>query len=156
MPCVCLSVCLSVTSRSSIETAPNRVGFWHRGFLLSILHCVKGNSGILKNKGNFLWNFVPNVPNSGHRKFCFGISIFETCYRLSSTQSVTGLSWQYLRAPTLDRCSLSQWSSSSVCRTIINVNVSQKILAELLWSPRRRAIVSCWSISDDSCMILLL
>ena len=28
------------------------------------------------------------------------------------------LSWQYVRAPTLDRCSLSQWSSSSVYSTI--------------------------------------
>jgi len=62
-----------------------------------------------------LWNFPPNF---GLRKFCFGVSIVETCYRLSSThvdaQSVINwtvvvqLSWQCLRTPTLDRWSLSR------------------------------------------------
>jgi len=65
---------------------------------------------------------------SKFRKFRHGISIVERCYQLSSrkvvAQSVinwTGigqLNWQYLRAPTLDRCSLSQWWSSSVHSTI--------------------------------------
>jgi len=36
---------------------------------------------ISKNKGTSLWNFVPN---SGLGKYCFGITIVETCYRLSS------------------------------------------------------------------------
>ena len=47
----------------------DRAGFWHRGFLPPILHCViKRNLGTSKNKGGptWLWNFVPN---SGHRKF---------------------------------------------------------------------------------------
>ena len=70
---------------------------------------LKGNSGISKNKGTFLWNFVPN---SWLRNFRSVILIVEMCYRLSSTKldaqsminwTVIGhLSWQYLRAPTLD------------------------------------------------------
>jgi len=40
------------------------------------------------------------------------------------------LSWQYFRAPTLDRCSLSQWSSSSVCNTV----------------PSREFITNSWSV----------
>ena len=47
-----------------------------------ILHCVKRKFGYLQNKGTSLWNFF--VPNSGLEKLCFGISIVETCYRLSS------------------------------------------------------------------------
>jgi len=76
---------------------------------------LKGNSGIFKNKGTSLWNFHPN---SRLRKFCFGISIVEMCYWLSLTEvdtqsminwTIIGqLSWQYLRAPTPDHCSLSQ------------------------------------------------
>jgi len=44
---------------------------------------LKGNSGISKNKGTSLWNFVPNC---GLRKLCFGIAIVETCYRLISSK----------------------------------------------------------------------
>jgi len=44
---------------------------------------LKGNSGISKNKGISLWNFVPN---SGLKKFCFGIAIVESCYRLISSK----------------------------------------------------------------------
>jgi len=57
-----------------------------------------------------LWNL-----NFGLRNFRHGISIIETCCQLSwrkvDAQSVINwtvvgqLSWQYLRAPTLDRCS---------------------------------------------------
>jgi len=74
-----------------------------------------------------LWNFVLN---SGVRKFRHGISIVETCYRLSSrkvdAQSVINwtvvcqLSRWYLRAPTLDRCSLSHRSSSAVYSMILS------------------------------------
>jgi len=43
-----------------------------------------------KNKGTALWN---SVANSGLKKFCFGVSIVEMCYQLSSrkvgVQSVT-------------------------------------------------------------------
>jgi len=108
--CLSLSLCLSVTSRSSIETDEwIELVFWPGSFLPPILHRVKRkSSGISKNKDTFLWNFVPI---SGLRKFCFGLSSVETCYRLSSrkvdAQSVTNwtgvgqLSWQCLRAPTL-------------------------------------------------------
>jgi len=44
-------------------------------FYLPVSYTVsKGNSGIFKNKGTFLWNFVPN---SGLRKFRRGLSIVE-------------------------------------------------------------------------------
>jgi len=62
---------------------------------------LKGYSGIFKKKGSSLWNFVPN---SDLRKFRFGISIAETCYRLRSYMQHDKLdrsiSWQYL--PTCD------------------------------------------------------
>jgi len=104
----------------------NRAGFRHGSFLPPIPHCVKrGNSSISINKDTSLRNFVPH---SGLGQFCFSISIVEMCYRLSSgkvdAQSVINwtvvgqLSWQYLRAPTVDRCNLSQQSSSSVYSTI--------------------------------------
>ena len=64
----------------------------------------------MQNKGTFLWNFFVN---SGLRKSRYGTSIVQTCYQLSWTEvdaqsvlnwTVVGqLSWQYLRAPTLDR-----------------------------------------------------
>jgi len=88
---------------------------------------LKGNSVICKNKGTSLWNFAPN---SGFRQFRHGISIVETCYQLSSKKvdaqnvinwSVVGqLSWQYLRAPTLDHYSSSHRSSSAVYSTILS------------------------------------
>jgi len=42
---------------------------------------LTGNSAHSKNKGTSLWN---SVPNSRLRKFCFGTSIVETCYQLTS------------------------------------------------------------------------
>ena len=42
---------------------------------------LKGNSDKSKNKCTSIWNFVPN---SGLRKFCFGISIVKTGYQLYS------------------------------------------------------------------------
>jgi len=64
-----------------------------------------------KNKGTSLLNFAPNC---GLWKFRHDRSIVETCYQLSSTKvdaqsvinwTVVGqLSWQYLRAPTVDGC----------------------------------------------------
>jgi len=86
----------------------------------------QGNSGTSKRRVlTSLWDFAPN---SGLGKFRHGISIAETCYQLSSRKvdaqrvihwtSVGQLSWQYLRAPMLDHCSLSQWSSSSVYSTV--------------------------------------
>ena len=87
--------------------------FWHWSFLMPILH----NSRISKNKGTSLWKFVQNPK---FRKFCFSLSIAETCYcnvllldkvghsSVINWTVVGQLSWQYFRVPTLDRCSLSQ------------------------------------------------
>ena len=123
-----VSVRPSVTSRSSTKTA-ERIelvfGIWasfHPSYTV-----LKGNSVIFKNKDTSLWNFVLN---SGLRKFRDGISIVETCYQLSSRKvdapsvinwAVVGqLSWQYLRAPTLDHHSLSHRSSSAVYSTVLS------------------------------------
>jgi len=63
----------------------NQVGFWYGSFLPPILHCVKRKFVYFeKNKGTSLWNLVPS---SGLRKLFFGISIIETCYRLSSRKA---------------------------------------------------------------------
>ena len=55
---------------------------------------LKGISGISKNKGTSLWHFVPN---SGLRKFFFGISIVEKCHGLRSTR------WKLRAYDKLDR-----------------------------------------------------
>jgi len=119
-PVLAIALCLVCVCHKSVffrNGWTNWAGFWYGSFLPSILHytVLKGNSHISKNKRSSLWNFVQN---SRLRKFCLGISIVETCYRLSSTKvdapsvinwTVIGqLSWQYLRAPTLDCSSLSQ------------------------------------------------
>ena len=58
-----VSICLSVYL-SRVETALNESSwFWHEIFLTPILQSytvLKGNSGISKNKGTFLWNLVSN------------------------------------------------------------------------------------------------
>jgi len=120
---MCSSVRLSVTSRCSIETNGRielvfSVGsFFHLSCTL-----LTGNSGTFKIRvlpsGTLSQTSDNFVPNFGLRKFCFDISIVEKCHRLSSrkvdAQSVTNwavvgqLSWQYLRAPTLDHCCLSR------------------------------------------------
>jgi len=77
-----LCLCLSVTSRCSVET-DGRIGLlFGMGASFDLSYTVlKGNSVISKNKGTSLWNFVLN---SGLRKFRHSISIVETCYQLSS------------------------------------------------------------------------
>ena len=108
---VCLSV--SVTSRCPIETAE-----WIELVfsIPPIPNCVKRKFVYLQNKGSSLWKFVQI---SGlRRKCCFKMSTVETCYWLSSTKLdapsvinwtvVCQVSWQYLRATTLDHCSLSR------------------------------------------------
>ena len=79
--CLRLSVSLrlSVTSRSSIETAEQIELVFGTGAFFHVSYTtLKENSSIFKNKSTSLWKFFPN---SG--KFCFDISIIETCYRLS-------------------------------------------------------------------------
>ena len=75
---------------------------------VEILSTVRQLHGTCTSLCNFFLNF-------GLRNFRHGISIAETCCQLSSrkvdAQSVINwtvvsqLSWQYFRAPTLDRCS---------------------------------------------------
>jgi len=75
---LCLSVCLSVsvTSRLSIETAERIELVFGMGASFQPSYSVlTGNSAHSKNKGTSVWNVVPN---SGLRKFCFGISIVDT------------------------------------------------------------------------------
>jgi len=77
-----MGLCLSVTSRCSIETAERiELGFGMLASFHPSYTVLKGNSVIFKNKGTSLWNFVLN---SGLIKFRHGISIVETCYQLSS------------------------------------------------------------------------
>jgi len=97
---VCLSVCLSVTSRCSIET-DERIelvfGVWapfHPSYTV-----LKGNSVISKNKGTSLWNFFLN---SRLRKFRHGISIVETCYQLSSRKVDAQSVINWARLPSSD------------------------------------------------------
>ena len=79
---VCLSVCLSVTSRCSIEMDGRiELVFGMQASFDQFYTVLSGNSGSYKNKGTSFWNFVQN---SGLAQFCSGISIVETCYRLSS------------------------------------------------------------------------
>jgi len=118
---VCVCVCLCVTSRSSIETAEwiELVFGMRASFQLSYT-LLKRNSVTLNIR-------VLSSGTLSNLEFCFGISIVEMCYRLSTRKvdapsvinwTVVGqLSWQYLRAPTLDPCSL-QWSPGSVYSTI--------------------------------------
>ena len=75
-PCVC-ACHKSEFYRNGLT---NRAGFCMGASFQLSCTVLKGNSGIVKTKDAFLWNFVPN---SGLEKFRFGISIVEKCYRLS-------------------------------------------------------------------------
>jgi len=139
-PGVCLSDCLPISHKSGVLSKRlNESGwFWHDSFFRLVLHCVTGNSGTSKNKGTSVWNFAPK---SGLWKFRHGISVVEACcqlisrrmYALQNVINWTIIGWQYFRAPTLDRCSLSQWSSSSVCSTI----------------PSRGSVSDSWYLYND-------
>ena len=61
-----LSVCHNFTSRCSVE-ADERTGlaFGVGTSFYQFYTVLKGNSGISRNKGTSLWNFIPNT---GHRK----------------------------------------------------------------------------------------
>jgi len=76
-----VSVCLCLSQLGVLSKRLNKSSwFCHGSFLPPILHCANRKFGYLQ-KDTSLWNFVPN---SGLRKFCFGISIVKTCYQLSS------------------------------------------------------------------------
>ena len=122
-----LCLCLYVVCMSQIGVLSKWINgsncFLHGSFFRPILHCVVKKFRYLQKWGYFFLEPCPKL-----RKFCFDISTVEACYRLSSKKvnspsviywTVVGhLSWQYLRAPIVDRCSLSQWSSSSAYSTI--------------------------------------
>jgi len=79
--CRCLPVC---HSRSSVETDEQIELVFGTGASFHLSYtALKRNSGIFKNNGTFLWNFVQN---SGLGKFFFWISIVDTCYRLTSRE----------------------------------------------------------------------
>jgi len=80
---LCLSVCLSVTSRCSIKRDEriNRVFGVGAAFDHAVLHCVLRKFGYLqKNKDTSLWNFFLN---SGLKKYRHGISIIELVINLA-------------------------------------------------------------------------
>ena len=109
-----VALCLSVTSRSSIETAERIELVFGVGatstFRLSYTNLFKGNMGIFKNKGTLLQNFIQNsrekilLRRIDRRDVLWtlldngGRSERDKLHRCRSTN---------LRAPTLDRCSLS-------------------------------------------------
>ena len=84
---VCLSVYvrLSQLHKSKLTGKGKRIEliFGVRTFFRRFYTPLKGNYGISKNKGTSLRNCVPN---SDFLQFRFGVSIVETCYRLSSTK----------------------------------------------------------------------
>ena len=121
-----VSVCLSQVAVLSKRTGASGWIFFGKGASIVLFYAaLRENSGLSESKGTSLWNFVLH---SGIRKFHHNTPIVETCYQLSSATvdalrvinwTIVGqLSWNYLRAPTLARHSLSQWSSSSVYSTI--------------------------------------
>jgi len=76
--CLCLPVCHNsefYRNVGRIELVSGMGASFHPSYT------VLKKSGISRNKGTCLRNFVPN---SRLTKFCFSISIVETCYRLSS------------------------------------------------------------------------
>jgi len=120
-----VSVCLSV-GLPQVGVLLKWLGsscFWHGCFFRPVLHCV-----IRKFEYIYKHTVLPSRTLSLTPDFRHGISIVKKWYQLSSrkadAQSVINwtvvgqLSWQYRRAPTIDCCSLSQWSSSSVYSTI--------------------------------------
>jgi len=120
---LCLSVCVC---RFSIETSTYPT-LYYKEIQVRLKRCTS------------LCNFAPN---SGLRKFRHGISIVEACYQLGLRQvdaqsvinwDVVGqLTGQYLRAPTLDHCSLSHRSSSSVYSAILSRgSISDSMFREL-------------------------
>jgi len=96
---------VSVTSGSSIETDERiELIFLHWGFLWPVLFAVlQENSGIFKNKGASLPNFVHN---SGLSKFRHHTFIVATCYQQRSL--TVELCWSHLRRSTRRACTLNR------------------------------------------------
>jgi len=87
-----VSVCLSVRHKSEFYSwTTNRAGFGTGASFHPSHPVLKGNLDIFKNKPTCsLWKFVQK---SGLGKFCYVISIVETCYRLSSRKAATHRAW---------------------------------------------------------------
>jgi len=76
----CLSVCVSITCQSSIETVELIELVFDTGYPGLILHCIKREFGYLQNNGSSLRNLVSNSELSpfsaflprhiNHRKCC--------------------------------------------------------------------------------------
>jgi len=81
VPCVRLSVSVSVTSRSLAKRLNESSSFWHENVFHLSYTVFVGNLVIFKNKGTSFWNKTQDVD------IFFGISIVETSYRLSSTNT---------------------------------------------------------------------
>jgi len=110
-------VSLSVTSRRSIETAERIVLVFGQELPSIQLTLCYRKFGYLQNKSISLWNFVQN---SGLWKFTFGVSIVETCYRLS---------WQRWDRNKLDRRRSTKLTipSSSDARPLVNHSNHQAV-----------------------------
>ena len=79
--CLCLSVChksCSIETDERIELVFGVVAFFHLFYAV-----LNGNSGISKIRA-LLSGTLSQTPDL--KKFCFGISIVDTCCRLSSTK----------------------------------------------------------------------
>ena len=121
---LCPSVRLSVSVRHKSEFYrngwTNRAGFWHVSFLPSILHCFRRKFGYLQKWRNFRLELCPKLRYIDHQT-CYQFSLRKVDAQSVMNWTVVGqLSWQYLRAPTIDHCSLPQRSSSSVYSMILS------------------------------------
>jgi len=122
---LCLSVCLSVTCRCSIET-DRRIELIF-GLFRPILRGVLGKFRYLEKSEYFRLELFPKLrtqkisPRHIDRRTCYQLSSRKVDARSVINWAVVGqLSLQYFRAATLDYCSLSQCSSSSVYSTILS------------------------------------
>jgi len=99
--CMCLYL-----SQVSVLSKRIELGFGMEASIHLYYTVLKGNSRVFKNKDTSLWNFVPN---SDLGNFCYRLSPITMDAQGVINWSIVGqVSWQYLRAPTLDRCSLLQ------------------------------------------------
>jgi len=92
---VCLSVCMSHAGIA-----------WKRlhSFPRPILACVSGKLGFSKNKGTFLWNFVPN---SGLKKYRRGTPTVGEC-DINSDSGRSGVDRTWRRRDRRGECGLQR------------------------------------------------
>ena len=69
---------------ASMPSTRSISGWWHGGFFRPVLHYVLWK-GIYTNKDTFFWNFFLKT---GVRKNSHGISVVETCFKLTSTKFI--------------------------------------------------------------------